>query len=221
MQDINKPLSDSTNKLVRLYQAVGLKKRVLRIYHWNYERDNRKVGGSPDFSRGFLTIARLRRRQSVRRAGPCLAPTIDEAAYDLFEEHRDGKYKVLNELLGQLFAKNKKKDQDASPSMLASMCAILYRDLLTETDFIATTPVAASHRFSGMFSPDIIFFDESPHARELSTLIAIANYSPTAWILSGDHRQTRPFLATDDPNENKWSVFPCASLPFSLNIRNL
>ncbi len=190
------------NKFVKLYQAIGVKKRAIRIYHWNYGREKKKEGSFIDFSRGFLSIARLKRRRVTINAKQCLAPTLDEAAYDLFEEGRDGKYAALAKLLDQCLGK---KGQETENNALKAVCSMLYRDLLLTTDIIATTPVAASHRFSGLFSPDLIFFDESPHARELSTLISIAHYEPKAWIFSGDHRQTRPFLATDDPQKNKWA----------------
>lgn len=42
-------------------------------------------------------------------------------------------------------------------------------------------------------------FDEAPHARDLSLLISIANFKPQAWVMSGDHRQTRPFTLTNSP----------------------
>jgi regulator of nonsense transcripts 1 len=75
----------------------------------------------------------------------------------------------------------------------------LYRDTLAAADFVATTPVAAGNHFRGLFKADLVFFDEAPHARELSNLIAIANFNPIAWIFCGDYRQTVPYVGSDSP----------------------
>ena len=45
-----------------------------------------------------------------------------------------------------------------------------------------------------------VYFDESPHARDLCNLIAIANFDPIAWIFCGDFRQTVPFVGSCDEN---------------------
>lgn len=66
--------------------------------------------------------------------------------------------------------------------------------MLAQTDFIATTPVAIYGSFEKLFHPDIIFIDEAPHARELTSLIPIAFYEPIAWIFTGDVKQTKPFV---------------------------
>ncbi|EFY93140.1 hypothetical protein MAC_00923 [Metarhizium acridum CQMa 102] len=77
---------------------------------------------------------------------------------------------------------------------LRSHVSRLYRVVLAQTDFIATTPVAACGRFSKFFKPDIIFMDEASHARELTTLIPLAYFTPKAWIFTGDVKQTQPFV---------------------------
>ncbi len=118
----------------------------------------------------------------------------------MFREGRSGRYADLNRCLSQGMGNGKKGEMET----FMALCNSLYRDVLSDTDFIATTPVAASRQFSQLFKPDIIVFDEAPHARELSVMIAIANFNPKAWILTGDHRQTRPFLATEDARDNKW-----------------
>ncbi|KAM7205306.1 P-loop containing nucleoside triphosphate hydrolase protein [Rhypophila sp. PSN 637] len=74
----------------------------------------------------------------------------------------------------------------------------IYRQVLKEADFIAATPVAAFCHFGGMFEPDLVFFDEAAHARELSTLIAISFFSPHAWFFVGDWHQTSPYVGHSD-----------------------
>jgi len=71
----------------------------------------------------------------------------------------------------------------------------LYEQTLSEADFICTTPVAAATRFPKLFKPQIVFIDEAPHAREATSLIPIAFFEPKVWILTGDHLQTRPYVA--------------------------
>ncbi|RFU78586.1 hypothetical protein TARUN_3629 [Trichoderma arundinaceum] len=73
---------------------------------------------------------------------------------------------------------------------LRCLVTSLYRDVLAEADFVATTPVAASGSFATLFRPEIIFMDEAPHARELTTLIPMAYFDPLAWIFTGDVKQT-------------------------------
>lgn len=81
--------------------------------------------------------------------------------------------------------------------------SLLYRAVLAQTDFIATTPVAAYGSFSKLFRPDIVFIDEAPHARELTTLIPLAFFEPIAWILTGDVNQTRPFVKGGDKRDTE------------------
>ncbi|KAG7288359.1 hypothetical protein NEMBOFW57_007890 [Staphylotrichum longicolle] len=124
------------------------------------------------------------------------APSLDEAAWQRYDEHKDTKYEELTKYLeGELW-----ENSDIVPLRFRNLVYGLYRDTLDAADFIATTPVAASNHFRGMFKPDLVYFDEAPHARELMNLIAIANFDPIAWIFCGDHRQTIPFVGSDVQN---------------------
>jgi len=49
-----------------------------------------------------------------------------------------------------------------------------------------------------MFKPDLVYFDEAPHAHELSNLIAIDNFNPIAWIFCGDYCQTIPYVGSSE-----------------------
>lgn len=170
--DINKPLDDTSNKIVRLYKSLGLKKFAVRLYGWHYH-------GS--FTRKFLFTARLNRfrRQTFNQA--CLAPTLDELAWDFYDANKTTKYAQLYSLL----AKALNHGGEARSEEFESSVNQLYRDVLARVDFIATTPVPAATAFDGLFKPDIVIFDESPHAREASTMVAIAQFEPIAWIFSG------------------------------------
>lgn len=175
--DINKPLDDTCNKIVKLYKSLGLKRHAVRLHGWHYGH-NREL---PDFSSKFMFMARMNRyrRQTINEG--CLAPSLDELAWGLFEAQKMTKYRELHDILNH----PGKGNQDGNSSNLRGLVAQLYESVLEQVDFIATTPVPAATGFHGLFKPDIVIFDESPHAREASTMVAIAQYDPIAWIFSG------------------------------------
>ncbi|KAG6367630.1 hypothetical protein INS49_001823 [Diaporthe citri] len=145
-------------------------------------------------------MARLNRYRKQSFNPDCLAPTLDELAWDVYDAQKTKRYSKLYDLMG----KATKNGSVAKSDEFKNSVNQLYRDVLSHVDFIATTPVPAATAFDGYFKPDIVIFDESPHAREASTLVAIAKFEPVAWIFSGDHRQTRPFVASDDVRDNPW-----------------
>lgn len=176
--DINKPLNDTSNKMVKLYRTLGLKKHAVRLYGWHY----RGAGtGKVDFSDKFMFLARLNRYRKQSFNPDCLAPTLDELAWDVYESQKTKRYKGLYELMGKAM----KNGSIAKTDEFKDSVNQLYRDVLQHVDFIATTPVPAATAFDGYFKADVIVFDESPHAREASTLVAIAQFEPVAWIFSG------------------------------------
>lgn len=175
--DINKPLDDTCNKIVKLYKRLGLKKYAVRLYGWHYGTD----GGKVNFANKFMLMARVNRYRRQASNEGCLAPTLDELVWDFYEANKTTRYRQLHDLLSKTL--NGSKDPD--PSALRDFANQLYRDVLDHVDFIATTPVPAATRFSGLFKPDLVIFDESPHAREASTMVSIAQYEPIAWIFSG------------------------------------
>lgn len=176
--DINKPLDDTCNKIVKLYRSLGLKKRAVRLYGWHYGF----AGKTPNFTNKFVFMARMNRYRRQTFNETCLAPTLDELVWDFYKANKTGHYRELYNQLSKSFAGSKAAD----PPALKSLVNELYRDVLdNHVDFIATTPVPAATGFNGMFKPDIVIFDESPHAREASTMVAIARFEPIAWIFSG------------------------------------
>ncbi|KAI5464175.1 P-loop containing nucleoside triphosphate hydrolase protein [Mariannaea sp. PMI_226] len=143
--------------------AAGLKLRIVRMHGSKLNGTTSKTKDtSPqddlDFTRKFLTSR-----------NPDKAPTLDEAAWEYFDKHKDDCF---------------------TPSQVS----LLYRAVLAQTDFVATTP---------LFRPDIVFVDEAPHARELTTLIPIAFFEPIAWILTGDVKQTCPFVKGGDKRDSE------------------
>lgn len=205
--DLNKTVDDAADRYFNLCKAAGLKLRIVRMHGWPYEmRNSAKLNGSgsdkdgdsssdPDFTKKFLTTASLAKHANVER-NPNKAPTLDEEAWDYYAKHQHDCFTPLKKVLarmddGEVLSSNDWKS-------LRSQVSMLYRAVLAQTDFIATTPVAAYGNFSKLFRPDVVFIDEAPHARELTTLIPIAFFEPVAWILTGDVKQTRPFVKSGD-----------------------
>lgn len=176
--DINKPLDDTCNKIVRLYKSLGLKKHAVRLYGWPYSR---KQGATIDFSSKFMFMARMNRFRRQTFNENCLAPTLDELVWDKYQANKTGRYCALHDAMSAELRGRK----SANVETMKQLTGQLYRDVLDQVDFIATTPVPAAARFNNLFKPDIIIFDESPHAREASTMISIAQYEPIAWFFSG------------------------------------
>lgn len=175
--DINKPLDDTCNKIVRLYKSLNLKRHAVRLHGWHYGR-NRET---PDFSNKFMFMARMNRYRRHNFKEGCLAPSLDELAWEFYETKKTTQFREIHDLMTQ----TNHGEKDDNPGYLKDLVHQLYQSVLTQVDFIATTPVPAATGFHGLFKPDIVIFDESPHAREASTMVAIAQYNPIAWIFSG------------------------------------
>ncbi|KAK3306340.1 P-loop containing nucleoside triphosphate hydrolase protein [Chaetomium strumarium] len=206
--DMNSPVDDVANRAVRLYEELGMTKSVIRMKGWGAEvaLSNRlnaaedAASGDPitvDFTNQFLRTANLMLlgHGSGNTRSSCNAPSLDEAAWQYYDSRKETQYEELTKFLkGELWEEN-----EVIPLRFRRCVYNLYRDTLAAADFIATTPVAASNHFRGLFKPDLVFFDESPHARELSNLIAIANFNPIAWVFCGDYRQTMPYVGSESP----------------------
>ncbi|KAK3938674.1 P-loop containing nucleoside triphosphate hydrolase protein [Diplogelasinospora grovesii] len=202
MVDMNSPVDDVANRMVRLYDDLGMNKRVIRMKGWGYEiKSSDRVNAAEDaaigedlqvdFSHQFLRVAKVFVGQAPETRN-CKAMGLDEAAWQHYDNHQSNYTGITEYLNEQLW-----EEDQVIPWKFRCMVFALYRDTLADADFIATTPVAASTLFRGMFKPDLVYFDEAPHARELSNLIAIANFDPMAWIFCGDYRQTQPHVSTD------------------------
>ncbi|KAI9163394.1 Helicase sen1 [Paramyrothecium foliicola] len=222
--DINQAVDDAANRYFNLCKEVGLKLRIIRMHGFPYEmrhsdimnRTTKYVNakqteneGDLDFTKRFLTTTSLFRNE-VLRSKPDKAPTLDEAAVQYYLRHKEEAFQSLGKILdrmdqGEILGTDEWK-------ALRSLVAMLYRAVLAQADFIATTPAACSGSFSKLFRPDVIFVDEAPHARELTTLIPIAWYNPLAWIFTGDVRQTRPFVKSGNKQDARreslvWNPF--------------
>lgn len=220
--DVNKPVDDVADRMHRLCRDTGVDLKVVRMYGWPYElRQSHYIdagsmrgldaaldgapSAGPDFTSQFLAIARERKRSSRNDSNK--APTLDQAAWEHFRQHRDGQYASLTKVLNKLLEEGTQSWQEVQA--LRGCVYRLYEDVLNDVDFIATTPVSSYGNFPQMFLPDLIFLDEAPHARELTSLIPIAFFAPIIWVFTGDFRQTRPFVSTpnaradmDDPLRN-------------------
>lgn len=209
--DVNKPVDDVADRMFRLSRATGLDTKVVRMYGWPYELkksqfidagsmkgldaalNGESTGESLlDFTSQFMAIAH--KREPSQPPSSKKAPTLDQTAWEHFRRNRDGQYADLAKVLNKLLEEGTHTQREAQS--LRGCVYRLYKNVLNEVDFIATTPVSSHGSFSEMFRPDIVFLDEAPHARELTSLIPIAFFSPIVWIFTGDFRQTRPFVAS-------------------------
>ncbi|PFH62770.1 hypothetical protein XA68_11993 [Ophiocordyceps unilateralis] len=201
--DINKTVDDAANRYHRLCRDVGLRLRIIRMHSWPYEirhsaKLNKGAGEKEselDFTKKFLTTASLARHAKAER-NPTEAPSLDEASWEYYERHKGDCFQGLCKLLTRM--DNEEVFSSEDWKALRRLVSLLYRAVLAQTDFVATTPVATFGHFAKLYQPDIVFMDEAPHARELTSLIPIAFYSPLAWIFTGDVNQTRPFVKSDD-----------------------
>ncbi|ROV88865.1 hypothetical protein VPNG_10342 [Cytospora leucostoma] len=104
------------------------------------------------------------------------APILDQAARMWYEKQKGTRYTDLLKLL----------DFNGAGSLIYLLeheIGKVYSEVLQAADVIVTTPVTATKylgRLTPPFNPALVIFEEAPHARELSTLIAIANFSPAA-----------------------------------------
>ncbi|KAF5019908.1 hypothetical protein F66182_8070 [Fusarium sp. NRRL 66182] len=210
--DLNKAVDDAADRYFNLCKAAGLRVRVVRMHGWPYEMrnsqklntttlgQNNDIKPETDFTKKFLATASISKNVHVERSAN-KAPTLDEAAWEYYEKHKDGAFPDLKKVLIRMDSGEVLSHENWKT--LRNQVRKLYTAILKQTDFIATTPVAAYGGFSKFFKPDVIFVDEAPHARELTTLIPIAYFEPIAWIFTGDVNQTRPFVKSGDSRDAK------------------
>ncbi|OAA42753.1 hypothetical protein NOR_04884 [Metarhizium rileyi] len=194
---------DAASRYYSLCREAGVDLRIVRMHGWPLEmRQSSKLHGSqptanqhtpsvPDFTNHFLVTAGLSKQTNMSR-DLSIVPTLDQASWEYFEKNKKDVFPGLQNLLDKMDSGEALTTDDWK--RLRSHVSRLYRAVLAQTDFIATTPVAAYGRFSKIFKPDLIFVDEASHARELTTLIPLAYFTPKAWIFTGDVKQTQPFV---------------------------
>ncbi|KAL7928480.1 AAA domain-containing protein [Trichoderma chlorosporum] len=201
--DINETVSDAADRYHCLCKEIGLDLLIIRMHGWPFEmrnsnrlngwKQNEKTDGNTatDFTKSFLTTVGLIHHAKLEH-NDRRAPNLDEAAWIYYEKNKKDNYPGLTKLLERIEKEEVFDSEDWR--LLRRLVTGLYRDVLAGADFIATTPVAASGSFAKLFRPEIVFVDEAPHARELTTLIPLAYFDPAAWIFTGDVKQTRPFV---------------------------
>lgn len=139
-----------------------------------------------------LTEGFLRAMKPILPRDEEKAPTLDEKAWEMFQDQPE-KFSDVDAALSRALSPDRTcHGSQADMEVLRQTLIRLYYDVLSHADFIATTPVTAP-RLSRIFHPDLVIFDESAHARELSTMIPLAWFQPRASFYIGDFRQTEPF----------------------------
>ncbi|KAL8295886.1 hypothetical protein RB597_009069 [Gaeumannomyces tritici] len=221
--DINRPVDDTTDKCVKISEDLGDDKKIVRMFGWGREygqglKSRKNAHGAATIAEAvaeathdgvhneaiadnFLLQAQMAANEaaSSQTKTMCRAPTLDQVAFQRFEENK-AHYAELDDLLQQYLS----DPCFDKMRQLRDETYTLYQDSLYEVDFLASTPVAAVNLAGGKYLPDIILFDEASHARELANLIAIAHFQPMAWIFTGDFRQTGCYVGS--MNKNPWEV---------------
>ncbi|POS70459.1 hypothetical protein DHEL01_v211152 [Diaporthe helianthi] len=218
--DINRSATDVANKLVETYKKLGLQRYVIRMYCWSDEmgsvtvnmletqkqelyhriackrqkenpenNEGGQLGEGPlakyDKNKDQSDKVRIRRMAlSTLKVGNIRskshykgekesrrAPTLEEAVMAYFEEHKDTRYAELHDL-----------------------CHIYNEDLQALRCQLVDKQVRGLAQL--IVDPKLVIFDEAPHARELTIMIPIAKFCPEAWVFTGDHRQTKPYVGS-------------------------
>ncbi len=178
--DMNSPVDDVANRMVRLYQELGMKKSVIRMRGWGAEvRTSDRLNAAEDaaaeahidFTKQFLRTANSMYLGRTSPSRSCQAPSLDEAAWQRYDLAKKTKYEDLKRFLEDEL----REDSNIVPLRFRRLVYNLYRDTLEETDFIATTPVAASNHFRGMFKPDLVRQHSVPFAMTESAFFVRAD----------------------------------------------
>ncbi|KAL5628340.1 hypothetical protein BROUX41_003088 [Berkeleyomyces rouxiae] len=230
--DMNKPVDDVANRVIKLCSDAKINIRMVRMRGWNREIKNSGIvnngfrnesevetDNSDALTKRFLSFAQKDANGKSGKPGNDLkAPSLDQVTWEKFAEDPE-QYKDLARLVASVM-KVKDRKKKSTLAKIKRKIKDLYVQTLHTVDFVATTPVAASNPdFRKMFDPDLIFMDEAPHARELTSLIPIAMYQPKVWIFTGDYRQTLPFVADMGRRNND---LPFGVMPtFESNIHRM
>ncbi|KAJ6444099.1 nonsense-mediated mRNA decay protein 1 [Purpureocillium lavendulum] len=107
--DINKTVDDAANRYQSLCNAAGLPLLIIRMHGFPYEmRHSAKLNhehaksigeskGDLDFTKKFLAAGLIQHPSVLRDSG--VAPTLDEAAWELFDRNKDSRFRSLNKIL--------------------------------------------------------------------------------------------------------------------------
>ena len=83
-------------------------------------------------------------------------------------------------------------EADARAQIKTSLNELLALTIREADIIVCTVAAAAKVNLINNLNPAVVFIDECARLPELKCLIPISSYSPTAWILTGDHKQMRP-----------------------------
>ncbi|KAI7781524.1 hypothetical protein LA080_014700 [Diaporthe eres] len=215
--DINRPLKDTANKMARLYGELGLTKKcridgstaprvAIRMHCWSYEKttasQNRLQAEWEELNHRMKQHGKAEEQrqsnntQQTGNSGAEGTGEFKEGPLQQFmsktdESQRLDAYRFSTAIRKAEHTIRRRINLVRSTNLdyiENSELETVYRDTLLDADIIFTTPVSASKFSSSMFSPTLVIFDEAPHARELSTLIALAYFNPAVWVFSGDLR---------------------------------
>lgn len=172
--------------------------------YYDSAADNSELVDVQRFSVPFLRAGTSSAATVAHLQDSNVAPTLDQFARADYEANKHTEYSRLRTMLSGVDTENFDMTTVVSFAVESEIEEV-YRNALRKIDVLVTTPVTAAKfqsALSNMFSPALVIFDEAPHAREASTLIAIANFNPEAWIFTGDHRQMKPWVGSSMQGHN-------------------
>lgn len=216
--EANRPASAAATRVVQHFEKLGRNDlRICRAFNINYEGkwntrrylkvdDNDEASSGLNFNECFPTH-RSDHIPQARHGGrsDCGAATLKELAQQYLQEHPDD-FPLLSKLLDSDPADIHSDDGSEGPHHRE--WEALFQAVLNRTDVVDTTPVGAA-KIAAYFRPRLCIFDESARARELSTLVAIANFpSVEAWLFTGTCEMTEPYVGS---YSNRHLFNPCAN----------
>lgn len=231
--ETSRAVDDLSFKLGRVYNSFNIKKGILRIPSLPHRFRKARAGPNDEtaaknsdfatmlnFTMGFLQqLLRYEKEKpyeypvspqgqiwvpQLTPPEPYGVPSLDEAAYAWFLNHRASYHEVHLAATGIRKTIETGDEQRHLPDMQA-LLEPLYRATISVADIIITTPAAATHKLVGTnFKPTVIIYDQAGKARELSTLVPLGFYNPLLTIFIGDIKQLLPSPSKNPQTEKKY-----------------
>ncbi|KAJ0116673.1 hypothetical protein J7T55_009823 [Diaporthe amygdali] len=209
--EANRPADALATRVVEHFKTLGRRDLlILRAYNFNYEgawhtrnylqvEEDGKVSSDSKFEACFPTHRADHIPQVCKGgSGDCRAQTLRDAAQQYLTKHAED-FPKLSGLLN-LDSEAVDSEDQREYELRQEEWYNLFRAVLARTDFVVTTTVGASKiatHASEHFRPQLVIFDDAARARELSTLVAIANFpSAQAWLFTGTCETTKPYVGS-------------------------
>lgn len=218
--EANRPANAAATRVVEYFEKLGRTDlRVIRAFNFNWEGawNTRRHLVSDEIFPGFnfdecFPTHRADHIPQVRHGSriDCRALTLKEAARQYLAAHHED-FPLLSALIRSNPEEIDPDEDESEYELHRREWYALFSAVLARTDIVISTTVGAAkiaHNCGGDFRPRLVIFDDAARARELSTLVAIANFPDTeAWLFTGTCEMSKPYVASH-VNPKLWN--PCA-----------